>query len=275
MQGSLWGSLFCTTTMDKLGQIAYQDEELLYRYKGVVAVPPICMVDDVMSISKCSESGKTNSVINSFIEMKKLKLSQKKCSRVHIGKGKQECPELKIHGEKMKDSSQEKYLGDMLDKSGGIQPTIDQRESKGFGILSEIKATLSEIPLGAYKLEMGLQLRQAMLVNGLLYSSEAWHSVDTKDIIALEKVDEALLRYLLDCPSKTPLEFLYLESGSIPIRYILKSRRLNFLKVIIDRDEEELTRRVFEAQATNPSPGDFAELVKNDLQSLSVWTFKQ
>ena len=87
MQGSVWGSLFCTTTMDKLGQIAYQDEELLYRYKGVVAVPPICMVDDVMSISKCSESGKTNSVINSFIEMKKLKLSQKKCSRVHIGTG--------------------------------------------------------------------------------------------------------------------------------------------------------------------------------------------
>ena len=117
---------------------------------------------------------------------------------------------------------------------------------------------------------MGLQLRQAMLVNGLLYSSEAWHSVDTKDIIALEKVDEALLRYLLDCPSKTPLEFLYLESGSIPIRYILKSRRLNFLKVIIDRDEEELTRRVFEAQATNPSPGDFAELVKDDLHSISV-----
>ena len=32
MQGSVWGSLFCTTTMDKLGEMAYQDESLLYLY---------------------------------------------------------------------------------------------------------------------------------------------------------------------------------------------------------------------------------------------------
>ena len=50
----------------------------------------------------------------------------------------------------------------------------------------------------------------------------------------------------------------------------MKSRRLNFLKVIIDRDEEELNRRVIEVQSTNPSPGDFPELVKADLHSISV-----
>ena len=47
MQGSVWGSLFCTTTMDKLGQLAYENSELLYIYKGLGSVPPICMVDDI------------------------------------------------------------------------------------------------------------------------------------------------------------------------------------------------------------------------------------
>ena len=48
MQGSVWGSLFCTTTIDKVGQLAYENEDLLYMYKGLVAVPPISMVDDIL-----------------------------------------------------------------------------------------------------------------------------------------------------------------------------------------------------------------------------------
>ena len=84
MQGSVWGSLFCTTSMDKLGKYVYENPDLLYHYKGVVAVPPICMVDDVLSIQKCSEAGKINATINAFMEMNKLTLSKKKCSRIHI-----------------------------------------------------------------------------------------------------------------------------------------------------------------------------------------------
>ena len=44
-------------------------------YKVSVAVPPICMVDDILSMKKCSESVKINAIINAFIEMKKLTLS--------------------------------------------------------------------------------------------------------------------------------------------------------------------------------------------------------
>ena len=270
MQGLVWGSLFCTTTMDKLGQISYEDENLLYKYKGIVAVPSICMVDDIMSIQKCSESGKTNAVINAFIEMKKLKLSNKKCSRIHVGHKKNVCPELNVHENKMKNSSQEKYLGDLVDQSGSIKPTIKDRISKAWGIISEIKAILTEIPLGKYKLEMGLKLRQAMLVNGSLYNSEAWHSVSLEDIRGLEKVDEALLRYLLDCHAKVPLEFLYLESGAIPVRFILSARRINYLKTILNRDPEELIRRIYEAQLINPCDGDFAALVQKDFEMIKV-----
>ena len=44
MQGTVWGSLFCTVTMDKLGKQVYSMPELLYQYKGV-GVPPLGMVD--------------------------------------------------------------------------------------------------------------------------------------------------------------------------------------------------------------------------------------
>ena len=84
---------------------------------------------------------------------------------------------MKVHEQKINESKQEKYLGDLVNSSGTIRQTIEERKNKGYGIVSEILAILDEIPLGRYKLEIGLKLRQAMLINGILYNSEAWHSV--------------------------------------------------------------------------------------------------
>ena len=35
MQGTVWGSLMCTSTMDNLGKQAYSQPDILYKYKGV------------------------------------------------------------------------------------------------------------------------------------------------------------------------------------------------------------------------------------------------
>ena len=137
----------------------------------------------------------------------KLTLSDKKCGKIHIGKRELCCPQLKVHGKKMKTSEKEKYLGDQIPKFGNIKATIEDRVAKGYGIVSEIKTLLDEIPLGIYRVEIGLKLRQAMLINGLLYNSEAWHSVSKDDTKQLEKIDEVLLRSLLGSHQKTPLDF--------------------------------------------------------------------
>ena len=144
--------------------------------------------------------------------------------------------------------------------------TIEDRVAKGYGIVSEISAILSEIPLGVYRVEMGLKLRQAMFLNGALFNSEAWHSVADKDIEELEKVDEALLRTILQSHPKVPLEFLFLETGAISVRYVVSSRRMNYLRTLIMRDDEELTKRILREQQVHPTPGDFLELVKDDFK---------
>ena len=72
-------------------------------------------------------------------------------------------------------------------------------------------------------MEIGLKLRKAMLINGILYNSEAWHNIREKEIKRLEEVDEHLLQTLVHGHAKTPIEFIYLETGSIPIRYIFGS----------------------------------------------------
>ena len=87
MQGTVFGSLICTSVIDKLSKILYSDSKLLYKYRGEVEVPILGMVDDVLNLATCSEQAVlSNATINSFIEHNKLKINPSKCSIVHVEK---------------------------------------------------------------------------------------------------------------------------------------------------------------------------------------------
>ena len=60
--------------------------------------------------------------------------------------------------------------------------------------MSEILSIINEIPLGKHKVEVALRLCEAMLVNGILFNSEAWHGVTSAHIAKLESVDESSTR---------------------------------------------------------------------------------
>ena len=140
MQGTVFGSLICTTVMDKLAKIFYNDKALLYKYNNTVNVPILGMVDDVLCVARClSEAVKCNATINSFMELNKLKLAEKKCSKIHIGKKCDKCPEYRVHEEALKESHSEKYLGDSITEKGSLDETIKERKLKGY---SYIKAML-------------------------------------------------------------------------------------------------------------------------------------
>ena len=163
-----------------------------------------------------------NSVINSFMETKKVTLNKTKCHNLHIGKKKQ-CPTLKVHGDIINNAEEVKYLVDERDKTGKVKAVINKRKAnfKGFGIASEITTITDDIPLGQWRIQAGIMLRQAMLVNGTLFNSECWQGKDVqKDISNLNKPDKALHQSLVSAHAKTPLEFLHLEFGTAPFHII-------------------------------------------------------
>ena len=55
LQGSVWGSLKCTTKMDQPNKISMYDTTLQYRYKGDTNVPIgiLGMIDDTLAVLEC------------------------------------------------------------------------------------------------------------------------------------------------------------------------------------------------------------------------------
>ena len=120
-------------------------------------MPPLPMVDDVITAAKCgSTSSALNAAINTFMELKKLKLGVDKCGTVHIGNKSSElrCSVKNVHGEDMKSSLKEKYLGDFVTSSGNSKETICDRKIRGNAILAEVQAILKEVPLGNKELKL-------------------------------------------------------------------------------------------------------------------------
>ena len=81
--------------------------------------------------------------------------------------------------------------------SANANETLISRKSRAFAILSEIKALLYEIPLGSIKIEIGLALREAWFINGILFNSEVWGTYSEKHVNELEVVDHMILRAIL------------------------------------------------------------------------------
>ena len=148
----------------------------------MVSIPPLGMVDDELTIAECGANANiTNAIMNSFTESKKLKFGRKKCNKMHIGEDTLVCEDIRVHDSVGKTVIQDKYVGDVLENNGSNKANIKERLDKGYGIMIETLSILSEIPLGPYRMSVGLRLREAMLLNGIMFNSEIWYNVKEEE----------------------------------------------------------------------------------------------
>ena len=119
MQGTVFGPVKCAVQMDKLGSLAYRRGTPLLLYKNTVQIPPLGMIDDLLVMDECSSSGIiSNSIVNTFVESKRLSFGTKKCHKMHVGPPSTICPPMKVHENIMEESTSEKYIGDLITHNG-------------------------------------------------------------------------------------------------------------------------------------------------------------
>ena len=53
LQGEVFGPLQCSVQVDTFGKECLEEGKFLYKYKGCVDIPPLAMVDDLLTVSEC------------------------------------------------------------------------------------------------------------------------------------------------------------------------------------------------------------------------------
>ena len=294
MQGEVTGPGQCSNQIDTFGKECLKEGKLLYEYKDGLGIPPLGMVDDVITVSRCGvDSVAMNAYLNQKTNIKKLQFGPDKCHQLHVGKRNLCCPELFIDEwklekkdeletgldnlvdvlvdqHKIENSTEEKYLGNIISIDGKNSKNIEARVAKAQGIIKQIKSMLEEMFFGSYEFEVGVTLRDSIFINGFLTNMEVCYGLTEVEIEKLEKCDEQLLRTILQCPFSTPREMLYLELGVLPIRHIIMSRRIMFFHYILHEDKNSLLYKFYKSQCRNPVKDDWVMTLTEDLETLNI-----
>ena len=272
MQGGVLTPLKCSVQIDTLGKEILESTECsktLYKYKGCVKIPPISFVDDCLTVTNCGpNSVKMNDYVQSKAETKKLELSETKCFKMHVGTDEYLCPQLEVHERIMKASEKEKYLGDVVTSDTKIDLNIKMRHDKGIGIINQIMSILKEVCFGFHYFQMGLLFRNSLLINGILFNTEVLHKLSNKHIEQLEECDKIFMRRLFE--TGTPVEAFFIETGALPLKFILMGRQLMYYHAVLRKSESELVKRVFLAQSKFPSKSDWVSQIKKTLTQCDI-----
>ena len=226
MQGTVLAPLKCSASIDTIGKEALIDNhDILYKYKNCVTIPPLSMIDDILAVSSCSvNSILVNSMIEAKLHTKNLQLGSKKCFHMHVGKRVNDCKSLRVNNSTMNTTLKEKYLGNIVSADGKVDINITDRYNRGVGLVNQIISMLREIHFGQYYFEMAILLRNAILVNGMLFSIEALYGLKSKHIDTLESVDKYFFRKIFSAHSKTAIEAFYIETGTLPLRFFVRGK---------------------------------------------------
>ena len=124
---------------------------------------------------------------------------------------------------------------------------------------------MKEISFGQHYFGIAMLLPSSLLINGILFNTEALMNNNKKQMNILESCDKDLFMRLFSSPRTTPSEAFYLETSTIPIRFIVMGRRLMFYWNILQKPDVELVRQVFNGMKEFPTENDWYGEVKEDL----------
>ena len=58
--------------------------------------------------------------------------------------------------------------------------------------------------------------------------------------------------------------------GILPVKYVIMSKRLKFLKYLLDENDDSMIRKVYETQKSESRKGDFVHQIKADMKEIGL-----
>ena len=176
---------------------------LLFRYKGIIPIPSLGLMDDTLSVS---EAGVNAEEINTFMNEnsaeKRLQFNPKKCKYLDIGRNtetsvlhntlevdtwdisydeKENMIETEGPKVKMTKVNQLKHLGFVISEDASNVPNISEKKKKSIGIIRGIMNTIKG--LGTYTIKNGVIYLNSLLRGSILYAAETYYNLSVKEIL--------------------------------------------------------------------------------------------
>ena len=160
--------------------------------------------------------------------------------------------EIELSNTILKQSSEYKYLGDILTSDGKISETITQRKNSIIGITAELNAITDELRQSTIHIDAVLQYHHGIIIPRLLLNCETWNTLTKQNYTDIESIQNTNLKRLLRLPASTPSAGLRNELGILSTRSQITKKRAMYLHRLLNLPQTNITQQILLEQQTMP-----------------------
>ena len=222
---------------------------------------PLSFQDDILKLSADrTETQLSQSNIYNIVAKKTLEFNLSKCSVIIHGSGMRSKMERAVYDENPVITGpaltplvkSEKYLGDHLHErslNDCWKETVKSRAPKVKSATAEIMAVVEDIKAcNLQPVSIGLMLWNKVVLPSLLYNSNTWICMKTKDVGLLENLQYDFLRRLMRAPRNMLRAGLLWECGQWPLWYKVIFEKIMLYRHIINLPQSSLAKQTLVAE---------------------------
>ena len=180
--------------------------------------------------------------MNEFAIKHKLKWGKEKCNIMRVGKHKGVPQSWKLGDIDIEETSEYKYLGDIITNNGKNTKNIEARKNKLQATTININTIASSEVLNRVETAVLLELHEKMSITAYLNNSETW-ILNKGDTSLIEKSEIHSIKDLFDLPLHTPNTAIIYTFGLLYTKIRIDQKQLIYLKRILSRNNEDWTRK--------------------------------
>ena len=183
---------------------------------------------------------------------------------------------LTLCGEKMKEVSEIKYLGDWISSSleESVQRTVSKRINIAKHAVIELRNNVEDSRASKIGgINAAFYIFEAAILSMLLYNGEMFVEMSKKTEKELDNFFNFFLRKIHRLCTGCPIQNLYWQTGFLKAGNIILAKKLNFCHHLSNLPGDSLGREVYDCQKDGSLPGLVLE-VKEDLEKIGITDLK-
>ncbi len=203
-------------------------------------------MDDVTLIhNDPKELQKMLDVTNDIAMRYHIEFGAPKCKVVKIGPGKPS--KIKLGNTVLEETDSYKYLGEIFNKNGNNKDHIEAIRNKVNGAYSNILATTGTCEFKGIKMKSIWKLVDTCIIPIITYGAEAANH-NKKEKEAIQQIFNDLLKRILNLPQPTPNTNLLIETGYLPIEYLIDRKKIMQANRIARNEKSSLVKKVTQVE---------------------------
>ena len=175
----------------------------------------------------------------------------------------------------------------MFNSKHNNEDLMNDRVKRGTKAMISIQGFMREASLGIHTVNVYLLLHNAIFLASILFNAQAWSNISNKNVQQITTIQLKFLKKMMKARPSTANSFVFLELGTLPMKYELHKRQLSFLHHIIQLDEDDPVRLIWKHQVEMPAYNNWwtgvnelmvrysLELTEVEIKELSKEAYKE